>query len=63
MMLDKLCSTYAATENLHILSASVGITQSHDSNEDIDILLQQSDIALYQAKQNGRGRYWLYDKG
>lgn len=63
IMLDKLCSTYAAAENLRILSASVGITQSHDSQEDIDVLLQQSDIALYQAKQNGRGRYWVYDKG
>lgn len=63
IMLEKLCSTYAAAENLRILSASVGITQSHDSQEDIDVLLQQSDIALYQAKQNGRGCCWVYDKG
>ncbi|MDE5803362.1 MAG: diguanylate cyclase [Lachnospiraceae bacterium] len=62
-LLDKLYSTYAASENLRMLSASVGITQSHDSQGDIDMLLRQSDIALYQAKENGRGRYWVYDKG
>ena len=62
-LLDKLYRTYAAAENLRMLSASVGITQSHDSQGDIDMLFRQSDIALYQAKENGRGRYWVYDKG
>ena len=49
------------TEHMGILSASIGIVQSGDPNADIDLLIQQSDWALYKAKENGRGRYWVYE--
>lgn len=42
------------------LSASVGIAQSSDPKLDIDLLLQRSDQALYQAKKEGRNRYCVH---
>ncbi|MBD2502935.1 putative bifunctional diguanylate cyclase/phosphodiesterase [Anabaena azotica] len=43
------------------LTASVGITINQpDSILDLDQLLQQAHIALYQAKQQGRSQYQFY---
>lgn len=43
------------------LTASVGITINQpDSILDVDQLLQQAHIALYQAKQQGRSQYQFY---
>lgn len=42
------------------LSASIGIAQGTDSHMDIDLLIQHSDQALYQAKKEGRSRYCVY---
>lgn len=50
------------TEPFHIdgqtvrIGVSVGIVTSPDDGEDLDVLLRKSDIALYQAKNRGRGR-------
>lgn len=59
-LINCIISSFQATEKLNIISASVGIAQSYDSNIAIDELLHQSDIALYQAKQNGKCQYKIY---
>ena len=59
--LDRMHEAFRMTEHMGILSASIGIVQSGDPNADIDLLIQQSDWALYKAKENGRGRYWVYE--
>lgn len=59
--LDRLHEAFRTTEHMGILSASIGIVQSKDPQADIDLLIQQSDWALYKAKENGRARYWVYE--
>ncbi|QYO75652.1 putative bifunctional diguanylate cyclase/phosphodiesterase [Devosia salina] len=39
---------------------SVGIAYSEDVNQDPDDLIRQADIALYEAKANGRGRLQVF---
>jgi diguanylate cyclase (GGDEF)-like protein len=45
------------------VDTSVGIALYPVSSPDIDQLLRDGDLALYQAKAKGRGRYCLYDPG
>jgi diguanylate cyclase (GGDEF)-like protein/PAS domain S-box-containing protein len=44
------------------LSASVGICVTSDPAEKPDALLRDADIALYTAKQRGRGRFEMFDQ-
>lgn len=62
LLLERLRASYAATEHLSELSASIGIAQNTAQEFDIDLLIQQSDTALYQAKQSGRARYCVFQK-
>lgn len=43
------------------LGASVGITLAPADGEDAETLTQQVDIALYHAKNEGRGRHCFFD--
>lgn len=58
--LQKLQMEFQISDYISSLSASVGIAQSSDLDLDIDLLLQHSDFALYQAKREGRARYCVY---
>ena len=42
------------------VSASIGIALSTGPETDADDLLRRADIALYEAKRNGRGRYQVF---
>jgi len=42
------------------MSASMGISVYPDNAADIDTLMQQADVAMYQAKQGGRGTHRLF---
>lgn len=44
---------------LHV-TASVGITLFPADGEDVDSLLKNADLAMYAAKERGKGRYQLY---
>lgn len=59
-VLDRLRAAYNATENLKELSASIGVAQNTDQTFDIDLLIQQSDTALYEAKHSGKSRCCVY---
>jgi diguanylate cyclase (GGDEF)-like protein len=43
------------------ISASIGVAMG--SAEDPELLLRDADVALYQAKSAGKGRYVLYEAG
>lgn len=42
-----------------IVSTSIGIALYPDDGEDIEILVKNSDIAMYEAKKQGRNRYFF----
>ncbi len=57
---QRLVDTLAApfvfeTQEVHA-SVSVGVAVAPDDSEDADELVRKADLALYQAKQDGRGR-------
>lgn len=61
-LLKRMKTAFENAEHLRILSASIGIAQTTDPDMDIDILIQQSDSALYEAKQQGRARCSVYSQ-
>ncbi len=62
-MLD-IAENYCIREGLpDRLSLSMGIVIDDDVATNFKQLYHQADIALYQAKQNGRGRYVVFEEG
>ncbi|MCQ4638169.1 diguanylate cyclase [Anaerovorax odorimutans] len=57
---EEMLRAFRASEQLKQLSASIGIAQSSDPEAEIDTVLRESDMALYRAKQLGRGRCCVY---
>ncbi len=49
--------------NTFTLSASVGIALYPDDGDQFDMLVKEADIAMYQAKAMGRGRFSFFDSG
>ena len=45
------------------LSASIGISVFPRDGEDVEALLKSSDIAMYRAKEDGKGRHRFYEPG
>ena len=45
------------------IGASIGIAIHPDNGDTAGVLLKNSDIALYRAKKNGRGRFCLFESG
>lgn len=43
------------------IGASIGIMLIENATEDVDQLLKFADLALYRAKQDGRGRHHFFD--
>ena len=58
---ERLDQTARIKGNLCVCRASVGVAFSKDGQVSRHDLLTQSDIALYTAKQAGRGSYKVYD--
>ena len=42
------------------ITVSVGISNYPDDGEDVELLIKYADIAMYQAKNNGRNNYLSY---
>jgi len=61
-VIDRLSADYEIEGQRVSIGVSVGIallSQAADT-QDPDSLLRKADMALYQAKQQGRGRYAFY---
>ncbi|MDD5215075.1 MAG: diguanylate cyclase [Methylococcales bacterium] len=48
-------------DDVHI-GVSIGITFYPQQGDDCDILIDKADVALYQAKHNGRGRFAYFSE-
>src|SRR5262245_15846163 len=59
-VLDSLSSPFVLMGDQVFIGASIGIALSVDADEHPDDLLRKADIALYEAKRNGRGRYQVF---
>jgi diguanylate cyclase (GGDEF)-like protein len=46
----------------HSVTVSIGITVSTSSQDTPGSLLRDADVAMYRAKERGRGRYELFDE-
>lgn len=43
-----------------VLAASIGVAVAPDDGRDVDTLVRNADVAMYHAKQRGRGCYEFY---
>lgn len=59
-IIDSLSQPYRITSYELSLSASIGISYFPTNATDISILIHTADLAMYQAKQNGRANYQNY---
>lgn len=46
----------------YVLSASIGVGVFPDDSEDLEALYRHADVAMYQAKQDGRNRYRFFSQ-
>ena len=60
-LLNVLAQPARLDGHLVSLSASIGVSLYPSDNEDPDTLLRHADLAMYAAKQAGRGCYAFYD--
>jgi diguanylate cyclase (GGDEF)-like protein len=51
---------FRADERMHHIGASVGIALFPLDGEDADTLMRRADVALYKAKESGRGCYCAF---
>ncbi|MES2018644.1 MAG: EAL domain-containing protein [Pseudomonadota bacterium] len=51
---DQLRKPYALAEHEHNCTASIGVTLFHGAGENVESLLKQTDLAMYQSKAAGR---------
>ncbi len=56
-----LCAPYDLDGDRAIVGASVGIAIANPALSSADVLLRSADMALYQAKANGRGTFSFFE--
>lgn len=61
-LLHSMQQIFKKSKEFQIMSVSIGIASTDDPNLDIDELIKQSDIALYEAKQRGKSQYRVYQQ-
>lgn len=59
-LLASLARPYCIDEQELYLTASIGIALSREDTQQPQILIQQADMAMYKAKQQGRNAYEWY---
>ncbi len=60
-LLDVLAQPYQIGPHRLSSSASIGIVTAEYMGDDADSVLRDADIAMYEAKREGRGRYVMFE--
>lgn len=60
-IIEQLCEPVMVEGQPVSIGVSVGIAVSPDNGKNVDDLMRHADIALYHAKENGRGRAALFE--
>lgn len=61
-ILHSLSQPYLLDINQHYCTASLGVTLFVDHEADLEQIIKQADIAMYQSKSNGRNTFSFYDQ-
>ncbi len=61
-IIEKLSSPFLINDRNISISASIGITIIPDDGEEIAVLLNNADRAMYQAKSLGRNRFYFFNR-
>ncbi len=61
-VIDTLSQPYAIDNSRVVIGASVGIALAPDDGVTSEALIRNADLALYAAKDGGRGRFHFFDK-
>ncbi|ABK44721.1 diguanylate cyclase/phosphodiesterase with PAS/PAC and GAF sensor(s) [Magnetococcus marinus MC-1] len=59
-MIDKLEERYCIQDHELFISASIGITIYPEDADNMMDLVKNADVAMYRAKENGRGSFCFY---
>lgn len=57
---ESLAAPYIINDYVHHSSPSIGVALYRGKDESVDLLLQQADHAMYQAKKGGRNQVCFY---
>jgi diguanylate cyclase (GGDEF)-like protein/PAS domain S-box-containing protein len=60
-LLDLLAMPYSIGNHTVNSSVSIGIVTTTHAADDVEAILRDADIAMYEAKRTGRGRYVLFE--
>ncbi|MFT5661430.1 MAG: diguanylate cyclase (GGDEF)-like protein/PAS domain S-box-containing protein, partial [Sulfurimonas sp.] len=61
-ILDKLQLPYNVDVHSHYISCSIGISMYPQDSIEVDVLLKNADIAMYESKTAGKNSYSLFSK-
>ena len=62
-LLDALSKPYVIDGHTIHSSASMGIVTRANASDSAEAILRDADIAMYEAKRNGRGRFVVFEAG
>lgn len=60
-VISAVASPYIIGDHEVYITTSLGIAQGNDANSNAQTLLKNSDVALYNAKKEGKNKYQIYD--
>lgn len=60
-ILDSFNQAFTINNNSLLIMVSIGIAMFPENGDDIDTLLRNADIAMYQVKNNGKNGYFFFN--
>jgi diguanylate cyclase (GGDEF)-like protein/PAS domain S-box-containing protein len=62
-MVEKVSAPYEIAGHQLVIGVSIGISLAPEDGKNPDELLKKADLALYRAKEDGRGTYRFFETG